>query len=142
MTKARGWWKRGDVAASATHANMACWVHQDSILDDEEVSQSLQEAWENEGSNDEPKIELHGLFRHLGKCICFPALPTAFQIRTSLDGSSVSREQLEYSLRITSSHLLILSFSVSALKSLGFIFLALEVSRSMWNIGILGTLES
>ena len=84
------WWKRGDVAASATHANTLCWVHQDSILDDEEVSQSLQEAWENEGSNDEPKIELHGLFRHLGKCVCFPTLPTAFQLGTSLDGSSVS----------------------------------------------------
>jgi hypothetical protein len=49
------------MAACATHANMACWVHQDSILDDEEVSQSLQEAWEHEGSKDELKIELQGL---------------------------------------------------------------------------------
>ena len=39
---------------------MACWVHQDSILDDEEVSQSLQDAWEHESSKDELKIELQG----------------------------------------------------------------------------------
>ena len=50
VTRARGWWKRGDVAACATHANMACWVHQDSILDDDEVIQGLREAWEQESS--------------------------------------------------------------------------------------------
>jgi len=48
------------VAASATHANTLCWVHQDSILDDEEVTQSLRE---HEGSKDELKVELHGLER-------------------------------------------------------------------------------
>jgi hypothetical protein len=30
VTRARGWWKRGDVATCAAHASMACWVHQDS----------------------------------------------------------------------------------------------------------------
>ena len=50
VTRARGWWKRGDVAACATHANMACWVHQDSILDDDEVIQGLREAWDQESS--------------------------------------------------------------------------------------------
>ena len=44
VTRARGWWKRGDVAACAAHANMACWVHQDSILDDDDIIQGLQEA--------------------------------------------------------------------------------------------------
>ena len=62
VTRARGWWKRGDVAACATHANMACWVHQDSILDEEEVSQSLQEAWEHEGRKDELKSKVSNEF--------------------------------------------------------------------------------
>jgi hypothetical protein len=62
MTRARGWWKRGDVAACATHENMACWVHQDSILDEEEVSQSLQEAWEHEGRKDELKSKVSNEF--------------------------------------------------------------------------------
>ena len=42
---------------------MAYWVHQDNILDDEELIESLQEAWEHEGSKDELKIELQGLER-------------------------------------------------------------------------------
>jgi hypothetical protein len=43
---------------------MACWVHQDSILDDDEVIQGLQEAWEQESSKDELEIRLQGLERH------------------------------------------------------------------------------
>jgi ribonuclease HI len=62
VTRARGWWKRGDVAACA-HANMSCWVHQDSILDDDEVLQGLQEAWEQESNKDELTIRLQGLER-------------------------------------------------------------------------------
>ncbi len=57
-------WKRGDVATCAAHANMACWVHQDSILDDDEVIQGLQAAWEQESNKDELKIRLQGLERH------------------------------------------------------------------------------
>jgi hypothetical protein len=63
VTRARGWWKSGDVAACASNANMTCWVHQDSILDDEAVHQSLKEAWGHEGSKDELKIDLQGLER-------------------------------------------------------------------------------
>jgi hypothetical protein len=60
-TRARGWWKRGDVAACAAHAN---WVHQDSILDDDEAIQSLQEAWKQESNKDELKKWLQVLERH------------------------------------------------------------------------------
>ena len=42
---------------------MACWVHQDSILDDHGVIQSLKEAWQQESSKDELKIDLQGLER-------------------------------------------------------------------------------
>ena len=37
VTRARGWWKRGDVSACAAQANMECWVHHDIILDDHDV---------------------------------------------------------------------------------------------------------
>jgi hypothetical protein len=63
VTTARRWWKRGDVAACATHANMACLVHQDSILDNDGVIQSLKEAWEQERSKNELKIDFQGLER-------------------------------------------------------------------------------
>jgi hypothetical protein len=42
---------------------MACWVHQDSILDNHGVIQSLKEAWQQESSKDELKIDLQGLER-------------------------------------------------------------------------------
>jgi hypothetical protein len=64
VTRARGWWKRGDVAACAAHANMACWVHQDRILDDDEIIQGLQEAWEQESNKDELKKWLQGFELH------------------------------------------------------------------------------
>ena len=37
VTRARGWWKRGDVSACAAQANIECWVHHDIILDDHDV---------------------------------------------------------------------------------------------------------
>jgi alpha-glucosidase (family GH31 glycosyl hydrolase) len=43
---------------------MACWVHQDSILDDDEVIQGQQEAWEQESNKDELTIQLQGLEHH------------------------------------------------------------------------------
>ena len=39
-------------------------MHQDSILDDDEIIQGLQEAWEQESSKDELKVRLQGLERH------------------------------------------------------------------------------
>ena len=35
VTRARGWWKRGDVAACAAQTNMHCWVHQDALFNDD-----------------------------------------------------------------------------------------------------------
>ena len=35
VTRAKGWWKRGDVAACAAQTNMHCWVHQDALLNEE-----------------------------------------------------------------------------------------------------------
>jgi hypothetical protein len=63
VTRARSWWKRGDVSACAAQTNMECWVHHDTILDDDKAHQSLKEAWEHEDNNDELKIELQGLGR-------------------------------------------------------------------------------
>ncbi len=37
---------------------MECWVHQDTILNDEKANQKMREAWEQEDSKDELKIEL------------------------------------------------------------------------------------
>jgi len=42
---------------------MECWVHHDTILDDDKAHQSLKEAWEHEDNKDELKIELQGLER-------------------------------------------------------------------------------
>ena len=42
---------------------MECWVHQDTILDDDKAHQSVKEAWEHEDDKDELKIELQGLER-------------------------------------------------------------------------------
>jgi len=33
VTRARSWWKKGDVDACAAQANMHCWVHQDALFD-------------------------------------------------------------------------------------------------------------
>jgi hypothetical protein len=66
VTRARGWWKIGDVASCAAHVNMACWVHQDSILDNDRAILSLKEAWEQESSKDEFKIDVQGLERRAG----------------------------------------------------------------------------
>jgi hypothetical protein len=32
VTRARSWWKRGDVDACAAQTNMQCWVHQDILF--------------------------------------------------------------------------------------------------------------
>ena len=42
---------------------MECWVHQDTILDDDKAHQCVKEAWEHEDDKDELKIELQGLER-------------------------------------------------------------------------------
>jgi hypothetical protein len=42
---------------------MECWVHHDTILDDDKAHQSLKEAWEHEDNKDELKIELQDLER-------------------------------------------------------------------------------
>ena len=44
VTRARGWWKRGNVDARADQTNMQCWVSQDMIFDDEQVETHLSEA--------------------------------------------------------------------------------------------------
>ena len=48
VTRARGWWKRGDVDACAAQTNMQCWVSQDMIFDDKQVEAHLSEAWEHD----------------------------------------------------------------------------------------------
>ena len=35
VTRAKSWWKRGDVDACAAQTNMQCWVHQDILFNDE-----------------------------------------------------------------------------------------------------------
>jgi hypothetical protein len=60
-TRAKGWWKRGDVATCAAQTNMHCWVHQDALFDGEQAETNMREAWEHEGSKDELNIVLHGL---------------------------------------------------------------------------------
>jgi hypothetical protein len=64
VTRARSWWKRGDVSACAAHSNMECWVHHDTILDDDQANQRLKEVWEHDDSKDELKVDLQGLERH------------------------------------------------------------------------------
>jgi hypothetical protein len=67
VTRARGWWKRGDSAACAAQINMHCWVHQDALFNDEQVETNMREAWEHEGSKDELNIVLQGLEQHFWK---------------------------------------------------------------------------
>jgi hypothetical protein len=67
VTRARGWWKRGDVAACAAQTNMHCWVHQDVLFNDEQAETHMREAWEHEGSKDELNIVLQGLEQHFWK---------------------------------------------------------------------------
>jgi hypothetical protein len=43
---------------------MECWVHHDTILDDDQADQRLKEAWEQVDSKDELKIDLQGPERH------------------------------------------------------------------------------
>jgi ribonuclease HI len=67
VTRARSWWKRGDVDECADQANMQCWVHQDALFDDEQVETNMREAWEHEGSKDEMNVLLQGLEQHFWK---------------------------------------------------------------------------
>jgi hypothetical protein len=53
FTRARSWWKRGDVDVCAAQTNMQCWVHQDTLFNDEQVETNMREVWEHEGSTDE-----------------------------------------------------------------------------------------
>jgi hypothetical protein len=64
VTRARSWWKRGDVDACAAQANMHCWVHQDALFNDEQVETNIREAWEHEDSKDEMNVLLQGLEQH------------------------------------------------------------------------------
>jgi ribonuclease HI len=64
VTRARGWWKRGDVDACAVQTNMQCWVSNNMIFDDEQVATQLSEAWEHDSSKDELNVVLQGLEQH------------------------------------------------------------------------------
>ena len=64
VTRARGWWKRGNVDACAAQTNMQCWVSQEMIFDDEQVETHLSEAWEHESGKDEMNVVLQGLEQH------------------------------------------------------------------------------
>ena len=52
VTRARSWWKQGDVSACAAQTNMQCWVHRDMLINTEQVEISLRAAWEHEDSKD------------------------------------------------------------------------------------------
>ena len=67
VTRARSWWKRGDVSACAAQTKMQCWVPQDMIFDSEQAETNLQAAWEHEDDKDEMNITLHGLERNFWK---------------------------------------------------------------------------
>ena len=83
VTRARGWWKRGDVAACAAQTNLHCWVHQDALFNDDQAETHMREAWEHEGSKDELNIVLQGLEQHFWRgteagqmgCYEFPGHP-------------------------------------------------------------------
>ncbi len=60
LTRARGWWKRGDVAACAAQTNMQCWASNRMIFDDEQVAIQLSEAWEHDSGKDELNVVLLG----------------------------------------------------------------------------------
>ena len=67
VTRARSWWKRGDVDACAAQANMHCWVHQDALFNYEQVEPNMRDAWEHEDSKNEMNIVLQGLEQHFCK---------------------------------------------------------------------------
>ena len=66
VTRAKGWWKRGDVTACADQTNMHCWMHQDALFHDGQEA-NMREAWEHEGEKDELNIVLQGLEQHFWK---------------------------------------------------------------------------
>ena len=43
---------------------MECWVHHDTIIDDDQANQMWKETWEQDDSKVELKIDLQGLERH------------------------------------------------------------------------------
>ena len=59
----RGWWKTGNVAASACSVGMTAWVHQDCTMVDQATIESLQQAWECTEEKDECLVEPVGLER-------------------------------------------------------------------------------
>jgi hypothetical protein len=67
VTRAKGWWKRGDVAACAAQTNMHCWVHQDALFNDEQAETNMREAWEHEGSKEGATTFLEKLGRGMDR---------------------------------------------------------------------------
>ena len=59
----RGWWKTGNVAASACSVGMTAWVHQDCTMVDQATIESLQQAWECTEEKDECSVKQVGLER-------------------------------------------------------------------------------
>ena len=59
----RGWWKTGNVAASACSVGMTAWVHRDCTMVDQATIESLQQAWECTEEKDECSVEQVGLER-------------------------------------------------------------------------------
>ena len=59
----RGWWKTGNVAASACSVGMTAWVHRDCTMVDQATIESLQQAWECTEEKDECLVEPVGLER-------------------------------------------------------------------------------
>jgi hypothetical protein len=56
-----------DVDACAAQTNMQCWVHQETLFNDEQVESNMREAWEHEDSKDKMNIVLQGLEQHFWK---------------------------------------------------------------------------
>jgi hypothetical protein len=63
VTRAKSWWKGGDVSICTAQTNMECWVHHYIILNNDKSHPSVKEAWEYEDDKDVLKIELQGLER-------------------------------------------------------------------------------
>ena len=44
VVRARGWWKRGDVAACAAGYKMECWTHREASVNQEEAFKRIKAA--------------------------------------------------------------------------------------------------
>ena len=102
VVRARGWWKRGDVAACAATCKMECWTHSEANVNQEQAFKHIKAAWESEDDKDTLQIDLTGLEREYwlgteaGRLGCYEFQGEVWAGDGSVKGDSMGAGSIRY----------------------------------------------